>query len=959
MPQYGYKFNRVAVDSTLHIPSFCGVPNITDYIKNGMVAIDTCNNVLFQWTRSGGWTPISTGTYLDTISLSNRINGKIDSLRFSGDSVYAIKNRIINGVSSTINTFQYKNPYFKTSDTIILSNRINQKLNSVDTASMLSKYLRIFDTTSMLSKYLRKSDTASLSNRINLKLNISDTASMLSKYLRIFDTTSMLSKYLRRSDTTSMLSGYVRKSVTIATTSPLTGGGSLAANRTLSIQQATTSQSGFVSSTDFLDFKNKVDTIYKNNTNDSIIFTINDRRNAIISGGSDTAKVVIAEVYNAEATTLQRGEVVYLFAANGDRASVKRAYNIGDSTSAKTFGFVRDSIQAGQIGVIVTQGQIGKLNLGAYTQGQTIYLDSIPGQFTAIKPIAPKHLVTLGVVERANAGNGLIYVKPVNGFELDELHNVSVNGTKNKSVLYYDSTNRLWKATNGPTVTKIKAGTNITLTYPATGVDTVTINAVSAGITSVTAASPLSVTNPTTAPFIGISQATTSQDGYLTSTDWNTFNGKVSSVSASGLLTSTGGTNPTISSSVSANKLIGRNPSTSGVMQEITLGSGLSLTGTTLSATGGGGGGGSQNLQQVLDTGYTLNGNFYFQTNTTDSIINLSGTRLTASRVYDFPDSSGILALKSDLNTPTYQIDLTSANYTITNAGVYKIKIATDSTTPYYIEFPNPASFTGQRITLINNDDNFINNAIIDTTSYAPKYQGTERTIWDIPYGMTYEFVSIDNKWMCTNPMPVYVDTFASDYDGTGITTYNIPFGGTYKLTNIDGSKQNDYYIVNFPDPKKNNGERITLINADTIYSLKIEGTWIPFSKNMNAYLITKVAPQSTYEFVSIDSQWICVSMSKPPTFPNIDMSIADFKIQSDGVYRIIDASANALIFPDPTEFDGKTIIIINTDDTYDASVDAANQPLDAAGTAITIVPVFNSFTFVSISGKWYLISVY
>jgi hypothetical protein len=872
MTAAGYKMKRVAIDSTLHIPSFCGVPKLLDsVIKTGAIAIDTCNNVVFKWTRDSGWTPLlSTGTYLDTNSLSNRINQK---------------------------------------------------------------------------------------------LNIADTSAMLSKYLRRSDTTAMLSKYLRRSDTTAMLTNYVRKSTTISATTPLTitGGGSLAANRTIAINQATTSQSGFVSSTDFLDFKNKVDTIYRNATNDSIVFTINDRINAIPSGtgsGSDTAKVVIAEVYNAEATTLLRGEVVYLFGANGDRASVKRATNKVDSTSSKTFGFVRENILAGGIGYITTQGQVGKLDLGAYTAGQTVYLDSISGQFTTTKPSAPYHLVTLGVIERANNGNGLIYAKPVNGFELSEIHDVQINGTKNNSVLYYDSTNRLWKATNGPIVTKIIAGTNITLTSPATGTGDVTINAATGGITSVSASSPLSVTNPTTTPAFGIDQATSTQNGYLTATDWNTFNGKVSSVSASGLLTSTGGTNPTISSSMSANKLVGRNATTSGAFEEITLGSGLSLTGATLSATGGGGGG-SQNLQQVLDTGYTLNGNFYFQTNTSDSIVNLSGSLLTASRTYNFPDANGTIALVSDLTPPSYQIDLTSANYGMGGYGTYQIKVGTDSTTPYYISFPSASSNTGKRITLVNNDNTSFNNAIIDTSENAPKYQGTGKTLWDIPYGMSYEFLSIDGYWVCTSPTPVYVDTFASDYDGTGITTYNIPFNGTYKLTNVNGSKQDDYYIVTFPDPKKNNGERITLINADTIYSLKIEGIWLPISKNTLGGLVVKVAPQSTYEFVSIDSQWVCVNRSTPPTFPNVDLSLGDYKIPSAGVYKVVDASANALIFPDPLFFDGQSIIVINTDNTNDASVDAVNEPIDAAGTVVTIIGLMNSYTFTSIAGKWYLINVY
>ena len=65
----------------------------------------------------------------------------------------------------------------------------------------------------------------------------------------------------------------------------------------------------------------------------------------------------------------------------------------------------------------------------------------------------------------------------------------------------------------------------------------------------------------------------------------STWNSKVSSVTATSLLTSSGGTTPDISSQVNKGKLIGRNPVTDGVMEEITVGSGLSLSGTTLSNT--------------------------------------------------------------------------------------------------------------------------------------------------------------------------------------------------------------------------------------------------------------------------------------------------------------------------------------------------------------------------------------
>lgn len=45
-------------------------------------------------------------------------------------------------------------------------------------------------------------------------------------------------------------------------------------------------------------------------------------------------------------------------------------------------------------------------------------------------------------------------------------------------------------------------------------------------VTSVSGTSPISVATGTTTPAISISQATTSTNGYLSSTDWNTFNNK-------------------------------------------------------------------------------------------------------------------------------------------------------------------------------------------------------------------------------------------------------------------------------------------------------------------------------------------------------------------------------------------------------------------------------------------------
>jgi len=59
----------------------------------------------------------------------------------------------------------------------------------------------------------------------------------------------------------------------------------------------------------------------------------------------------------------------------------------------------------------------------------------------------------------------------------------------------------------------------------------------------------------------------------------------VTSVSATSPITSSGGTTPDISTSMNTNKLIGRSTAGTGVMEEITVGTGLSLSGGTLNAT--------------------------------------------------------------------------------------------------------------------------------------------------------------------------------------------------------------------------------------------------------------------------------------------------------------------------------------------------------------------------------------
>lgn len=178
-------------------------------------------------------------------------------------------------------------------------------------------------------------------------------------------------------------------------------------------------------------------------------------------GGNVVSRIgqsLVAYVTNAEAVTITKGQVVYLFGAQGDRATVKLAYNTSDATSAKTFGVVAENIGPNQTGFVMCQGVLEGLNLAAFTAGDTLYLGATPGSLTATKPAAPNHLVYVGLVERANAGNGQLYVKVQNGYELDEIHDVQIVSPQNGQTILYDASTSLWKNAN------LTAGTGVSVT---------------------------------------------------------------------------------------------------------------------------------------------------------------------------------------------------------------------------------------------------------------------------------------------------------------------------------------------------------------------------------------------------------------------------------------------------------------------------------------------------------------
>lgn len=253
-----------------------------------------------------------------------------------------------------------------------------------------------------------------------------------------------------------------------------------------------------------------------------------------LKGGNTTLQVgtqEYARVYNDSGATLTKGQVVYISGAQGNRVAVKLAKADVEATSFGTIGLVAETITNGAEGFIIVSGALYKLNTTGLTAGATVYLSpTTAGAYTTTKPQAPDQLVVIGWVERISATVGSIYVKIDNGYEIDELHDVQITSPASGNILIYDASTTpigVWKNAN------LTDGTGISITE---GAGSITV--ANSGVLGVTATSPVASTGGQN-PVISMPAATTSVSGYLTSTDWNTFNNKTSNT---GTVTSVAGT---------------------------------------------------------------------------------------------------------------------------------------------------------------------------------------------------------------------------------------------------------------------------------------------------------------------------------------------------------------------------------------------------------------------------------
>jgi hypothetical protein len=219
-------------------------------------------------------------------------------------------------------------------------------------------------------------------------------------------------------------------------------------------------------------------------------------------------------VKNQTGASIPKGTVVRANGTVGASGRILATPFLADGSFDSKFclGVTTELINNGEDGRVTYFGSIRGINTSMYPAGTVLYASpSVVGGFTATEPIGPtNNIISVAIVVNSSVNNGSIFVRPtfiptaldiaksLNYTPANQATTLTINGTT------YDlSANRSWSV-----------GT----------------------VTSVATTGPITGGTITGTGTIGITQATATIDGYLSSTDWVTFNSKQNAIT----LTTTG-----------------------------------------------------------------------------------------------------------------------------------------------------------------------------------------------------------------------------------------------------------------------------------------------------------------------------------------------------------------------------------------------------------------------------------
>ena len=180
-------------------------------------------------------------------------------------------------------------------------------------------------------------------------------------------------------------------------------------------------------------------------TSGTTAITVGIDQTAITANSATNAEVLRTYVKNTSGSAMTKGQAVYVNGATGTNVTIQLATATSEVGSSKTLGLLAQDLANNAFGYVIESGFLGTIDTSAATAGASVWLGDTPGSRVYNAPPAePSHSVFLGIVARSNLNNGEILVQVQNGYELNELHDVSAASPSDGDIIQYKTSSSLW-----------------------------------------------------------------------------------------------------------------------------------------------------------------------------------------------------------------------------------------------------------------------------------------------------------------------------------------------------------------------------------------------------------------------------------------------------------------------------------------------------------------------------------
>ena len=292
-------------------------------------------------------------------------------------------------------------------------------------------------------------------------------------------------------------------------------------------------------------------------------------------------------VYNDGISTITNGTPVRISGSQGDQPlawpAIAQDHTIQTVYENHIIGVATHDIEPNSVGFVTVNGVVRGINTDAFDAGDTLYVQTGSAGLRNTPPPFPYDIIQVGFVVR-KASNGFIQVFPKEPVHFSGISGLSgSNAPVNGALWIYNSSSRAWYNDN-----KLP---NIIATGSFTGsfVGNLTGTASNAVSSSYAVTSSFASSSPAVYDFGSFATPTDVGGGgnFGIVTDGDKGDITVTSSGSIWTIDNDAVTYAKIQNVTTSSVLLGRATTGAGNIEEIILGSGLTMSGTTLSAAGG------------------------------------------------------------------------------------------------------------------------------------------------------------------------------------------------------------------------------------------------------------------------------------------------------------------------------------------------------------------------------------